>query len=276
MNGAAPTYLYMGLTPTLSRKGVLHMNRKSLFCVIAVWAASSLAAAQSGPAKPGKLLFEDDFARAEMAPKWKVGKGIFEIKDGAVTISENPDDKHGAYAYVKPSFLFKDIVVEYSARLEGSRACHLMINDSTYKEAHAGHILRATILPGKVDLADYKFGSMKNEIFDKMKDPATTDEEKKKLRESIKDKGAVFKVDADLAQWHLIRVEIVGDEMTLSIDGKPAGYLKSQGLDHATKNAIGFEVGGKSSGVKAMKVWEAAASPEWSAHRDAFVAALKK
>jgi hypothetical protein len=252
------------------------MIRMSLFSAIALWAGSALAAAQSGPATQGKLLFEDDFARAEMAPKWKVGKGSFEIKDGVVTISEIPEDKHGAYAYVKPSFQFKDIVVEYSAKLEGSRACHLMVNDSAYKEAHAGHILRATLMLGKVDLADYKFGSMKNEIFDKMKDPKTTDDEKKKLRESIKDKSAVFKVDADLAQWQKIRVEIVGDEMLVSIDGKPAGYLKSQGLDHATKNAIGFEVGGKSSCLKDMKVWEASASPDWAARRDAYVAALRK
>lgn len=253
------------------------MNRLSAFSLVALWVGSSLdAGAQAGPATPGKLLFEDDFARSEMAPKWKVGKGTFELKDGVVTVSENPDDHHGAYAYVKPSFQFKDIVVEYSARLDGSRACHLMINDSAYKEAHAGHILRATLLSGKVDLADYKFGAMKNDIFDKMKDPKTTDEEKKQLRESIKDKSAVFKVDADLAQWHQIRVEIVGDEMMLSIDAKPAGYLKSPGLDHPTKNSIGFEVGGKSSCLKAMKVWEATATPDWGSRRDAFVAGLRK
>src|SRR5260221_11781210 len=155
------------------------MIRMSIVGVLAFWAA---AAGQAGPATPGKLLFEDDFARADMAPKWKVGKGSFEVKDGAVTVSEIPDDKHGAYPYVQPKFQFKDIVVEYSAKLDGSRACHLMINDSNYKEAHAGHILRATLMPGKVDLADYKFGAMKNEIFDKMKDPKTTADEKKKLR----------------------------------------------------------------------------------------------
>jgi hypothetical protein len=235
-----------------------------------------LVFAQSGPAQPGKVLFEDDFARAEMAPKWKVGKGFFEVKDGVVTISENPDDKHGAYAYVRPSFQFKDIVVEYSAKLEGSRACNLMVNDTAYKESHAGHILRATILPGKVDLADQKFGNMKNEYYDKMKDPKTTDDEKKKLRDGIKDRSAAFKVEADLAQWHKIRVEILGDEMLLSIDEKPAGYLKSQGLEHPTKNSIGFEVGGKSSLVKGLKIWEAAPSADWASRRDAVLAALRK
>jgi hypothetical protein len=64
--------------------------------------------------------------------------------------------------------------------------------------------------------------------------------------------------------------------MLVSIDDHPAGYLKSEGLDHATKNAIGFEVGGKSSLIKGMKVWEATASPDWSAKRDAVLAALKK
>jgi len=39
---------------------------------------------QAGQATPGKLLFEDDFARADLAPKWKVGKGFFEVKDGVV------------------------------------------------------------------------------------------------------------------------------------------------------------------------------------------------
>src|SRR5262245_470507 len=247
------------------------MHRAAMLFAIMV-----AAAPQGGQATAGKLLFEDDFTRAELAPKWKVGKGFFEVKDGVVTVSENPDDKHGAYAYVRPAFTFKDVVVEYSAKLEGSRSCNLMVNDTTYKESHAGHILRATIGPGRVDVADQKFGNMANEYYDKMKDPKTTDDEKKKLRESIKDKGAQFKAEADLTQWHKIRVEIVGDEMLLSIDDKPAGYLKSKGLDHAAKNSIGFEVGGKSSLIKGMKIWEAAPSADWAARRDAVVAALRK
>ncbi len=230
----------------------------------------------TGPAVPGKLLFEDDFARPELAPKWKVGKGSFEVKDGVVTASEIPEDKHGAYAYVQPKFQFKDVVVEFSARLEGSRACHLMVNDSNYKEAHAGHILRASLLPGRVDLADYKYGLMKNDVFERLNDPNTSAEEKRKLRDGIKDKGAVFKTEADLGQWHAVRVDILGDEMFVSLDGRPAGYLKSAGLDHPTKNALGFEVGGRSSLLKGMKVWEASPAADTAARRDAFLAALKK
>src|SRR3954469_8483093 len=63
--------------------------------------------------KPGKLLFEDDFSRGEMAPKWKVGLGFFTIKDGVVTAAENPADKHGAFAFVDPHFQYKDFVAEF-------------------------------------------------------------------------------------------------------------------------------------------------------------------
>jgi hypothetical protein len=234
------------------------------------------AAPQSGPADAGKLLFEDDFARAQLPPKWKVGKGFFEVQDGVVRATENPDDHHGAYAYADPRFQFKDLVVEYSAKLDGSQLCHLLVDDSTYKGSHAGHILRATILKGgDVELADFKTGSMRNDYVEKMKDPQTTDEEKKKLRDGIKDTLAAFKVDADLSQWHKVRVEIVGDEMTMSIDDKPAAYLKSSGLDHATKNAIGFTVRGKSALIRSVKMWEGAASSTWPARRDEFLKALR-
>jgi len=254
------------------------MIRVLLVCTVAAWMTRDAFAAEAHPslAKPGKLLFEDDFARSELAPKWRVGKGSFVVKDGVVTAAENPEDHHGAYAYIKPPFEFKDIIAEFSIKLDGSRACNFMINDSKYKESHAGHILRATFLPGKVSVADYKFGAMKNDIFEKNKDPKTTPEEKKKLSESIKDKQAVFKANEDLSQWHQMRVEIVGDEMLVSIDGKPAGYIKSPGIDHPTKNALGFEIAGKSTELKNVKVWEATPSPEWSAHREAVLAELHK
>jgi len=252
--------------------------RLALVCLVVALSLRQALAADGAPAlaQQGKQLFADDFARADMAPKWRVGKGFFTVKDDVVSIAENPEDKHGAYAYITPNFPFKDVVVEFSVKLDGARACNLMINDTRYKESHAGHILKATVSPGKVNLADYKFGAMKNDVYDKMKDPNTTEDEKKKLRQSIKDKSADFKVDADLSQWQTVRVEIVGDEMLVSIDGKPAGYLKSEGIDHPTKNAIGFEVGGKTVDVKDVKVWEATPASDWSAHRDAVIAGLGK
>jgi len=252
--------------------------RFSLICFVAALASLNASGADAPAllAKPGKLLFDDDFSRAEMAPKWRVGKGFFNIQDGVVTAAENPDDKHGAYAFVNPRFDYKDIVAEFSFKLDGVRACHLMMSDSTYKESHAGHILRATVTPTQVQLVDMKYGGMKLDIFDKMKDPATTPEEKKQLQASIKDKSASFKIEIDPARMHQARVEVVGDEMLMSIDGQPAGYLKSEGFNHPTKNLLGFEISGKSIQLDNVKAWEATASPDWAGQRAAVVGALQK
>lgn len=226
-------------------------------------------------AKAGKLLFEDDFGRAQIPPKWRLGKGFWEIQEGTVVAAENPADNHGAYAYADPRFPYKDIVAQFSFKFAGSTNCHFMMEDSNYKGAHAGHIIRATITPTSANVADSKLGAMKNEIYEKMKDPKTTDEEKKQIQASIKDKSASFKVTVD-DQWHQARVEVVGDEMLLSIDNRPVAYLKSEGVDHPTKNMVGFTVGGKSLQLDNVKVWEATVQDDWSKIRSEVQAALRK
>jgi hypothetical protein len=109
-----------------------------------------------------------------------------------------------------------------------------------------------------------------------MKDPATTPEEKKQIQASIKDKSASFKIEIDPAKMHQARVEVVGDEMLMSIDGKPVGYLKSEGINHPTKNMLGFEIGGKSIQLDNVKAWAATASPEWVGQRAAVLQAMQR
>jgi hypothetical protein len=255
---------------------------RGIFLCLATLVATA-AFADEGAGKPiatvpGKLLFEDDFSRSEMAPKWSIGKGFFTIHDGVVTAAENPEDHHGAYAYVKPGFPYKDIIAEFSFKFDDNPRviCNLMMEDKTYKGAHAGHIIRASIYSGQVELVDMKTGNMKIEYFEKMKDPKTTPDEKKAMRESIKEKTAIRKFSLDRSKWHQARVEVIGDEMLLSIDGKLAGYLKSEGVGHPTKNMIGFTVNNKTCLLDNLKVWEATASPDWAARRAEVIGALPK
>lgn len=259
------------------------MIRASLVCLFAAFSAAEAFSADSKPVMvtPGKILFEDDFARADMKPKWIVGKGLWAVKDGVVSAEEIPADKHGAYAYINPNIPYKDVVAEFSFKLDGAKNLHLNMRDSNFfKESHAGHILEAVISPTDVRLVDMKLGGMKMEYYEKTSDPKLTPAEKKEVQkeihEKIKDKSATFKVAFDLAAWHEARVEVLGDEILISIDGTPAGYLKSQGIDHPTKNMIGFTVGGQSAEIKNVKVWEAAAALDWTSRRDAVLATLKK
>jgi len=241
-------------------------------------AARTMFAADERPllGKPGKLLLEDDFSRAEIAPKWKVGLGFFTIQDGVVTAAENPADNHGAFAYCDPHIAYKDIAAEFSFKFDGGKSCAFRMDDTTYTGSHSGHIIRATIRPTGVTLDDSKNGSMKTDLYEKAKDPNTSPEEKKQVQAIMKSKTASFKLDLDLAKWHQARVEVVGDEMLVSIDGKPVGYLKSEGVDHPTKNAIGFTIGGKAVLLDNVKVWDAAASTNWTGRRGEVLGAMQK
>ena len=81
-----------------------------------------------------------------------------------------------------------------------------MMNDTTYKESHAGHILKGVgcARQGESGRLEVR-GAMKLSIFEKMKDPNTTAEEKKKLQASIKHTTADFKSDVDFSQWHVVK-----------------------------------------------------------------------
>ena len=226
--------------------------------------------------KAGKLLFEDDFNRTEVQPKWRVGMGFWSIEKGQLAVEENPANKHGAYAYANPGFEYKDFVAEYSFRFDGAKSCDLKIEDSNYKASHAGHIVRVSITPTAVQLGDSKNGTMENEFYDKYNAPSATPEQKKALMATIKDTLASFKVDFDASQWHKARVELVDDEVLLSIDGKVVGYLKAPGVAHPTKNLIGFTIGGKVVHLHGVKVWEAIPEPSWAAKRAAVVTGLQK
>jgi hypothetical protein len=254
------------------------MIHAAVMCVLAVIACREAVAADAGPllAKPGKLMFQDDFGRSEMKPRWKVGKGFWSIKEGVVSAAENPDDHHGAYSYIDPNIAYKDVVAEFSFKLDGAKSLQLNLRDSNYKGSHAGHILRAAILPGQVQVVDMKLGGMKNEYYEKNKDPKTTAAERHEINEKIKDKSATFKAEFDLSMWHQARVEVAGDEMLISIDGKPEGYIKSEGIDHATKNMLGFTIGGKSAEIKDVKFYEASQASGWNSARADVVGSLKK
>lgn len=252
--------------------------RIAFLCVLALLLLGDSFAAENQPllATPGKLLFEDDFSRPDMKPKWDVGKGFWEVKDGVVSAAENPDDHHPAYAYITPNVDFKDAVAEFSFHFDGNKNVQLNMRDSRYKGSHAGHIIRVQIEPKWVELADWKTGVMKNEYYEKTSDPKADPDDKRAIREKIKDKSAGFKVTFDPAEWHTARVEVIGDEMLLSLDSKPVGYLKSEGIGHPTKNMLGITVGGKTGQIKNVKFWDATASPDWEASRNAVLEQLGK
>ncbi len=162
----------------------------------------------------GALLFEDDFARPELKPKWNVGLGLWEIKDGVATAAEKPEDRHGAYAFITPNTTYKEVIAEFDFKMNGASDLVLNMREMGFKGSQAGHILRVSIMQNKVQVA--------------------------------------------------------GDELLFVVDGKPVAYLKSSGVDHPTKNMLGFTIAGKgikTASIKNPNFWHATPNPEWVKQR---------
>ena len=86
------------------------------------------------------------------------------------------------------------------------------------------------------------------------KDPVTNRDE---IRRRLAGRSASFPAKLETGKWYNLVVETVGDEMRVTIDGKPAGYLKSPGIGHPTKSKIELGVGGKDGWFDDIKVWNA-------------------
>ena len=51
---------------------------------------------------------------------------------------------------------------------------------------------------------------------------------------------------------------MAGDEMRVTLDDKPAGYLKSPGIAHPTKSRFHFTINGQHALFDDVRIWAAA------------------
>lgn len=202
---------------------------------------------------PGELLFSDDFERAQLGADWRIGIPTFAIEKGALKGSQTRED-HGAVGGIK--LTKPDVVVGFKFRLDGSKSFNAVFDDKGFKGSHAGHICRVAITPRQIRLGDDKEGVMRNDIFEMRKDPARKAEADKLLM----GRGAAFPVTIDQARWYRLRIEIVKDELSVTLDGKLVGKLKSPGIAHPSKNSFHFTVTGQDAFFDEVRVWAVSAA----------------
>src|SRR6185503_6662665 len=104
-----------------------------------------------------------------------------------------------------------------------------------------------------VTIIDERDGGMRNDIYELKKDPT----KKAEVARLVAGRSATYPLQLEAGKWYALVVETVGDEMRVTLDGKPAGYLKSSGIAHATKSKIELGVGGKDGWFDDIKVWNA-------------------
>lgn len=187
--------------------------------------------------KKGTLIVSDDFERTELAP-WKQNCQTFTVSDGVMKGSQTRAE-HGAVGAVHAAF--KDAVIEFKFRFEGATGINAVCDDKAFTGSHAGHICRATITPKLIRLGDDKEGGMRPDIMEMRKDPKRKAEGDKLMV----GRTQTFPMTIDPHRWYRLTMEIVGDEIRVSLDDKPVAYLKSPGIAHATKSDFHFTVSGK-------------------------------
>jgi hypothetical protein len=226
--------------------------------------AGDLPAIPAGPVAVKKeLLFSDDFEGAEPAKTWHkvvptftIEKGVLkgtQTRDVTIPAADGKPEQKAHAAVHGLDIPTKDSVVEARIRFEGATMIDVEFDDRNYNGSHYGHLCRAQVRLNGVTLIDERDGGMKNEIRDMRNDPA----KKAEVAELLKGRQITYPAKLETGKWYTLIVETVGDEMRVTLDGKPAGYLRSSGIAHATKSKIELGVAGKDGYFDDIKVWNA-------------------
>lgn len=247
------------------------MNLRSCLALSLLMTSSAFAAdAPKTPhlpaqpiAKKGELLFSDDFEGTTHDQRWHRVVDTFTFENGMLKGTQTRDKDvpatggkpevkaHAAvYGLELPT---KDSIVEVKIKFEGNTMMDVEFDDRKYTGSHYGHLCRAQVRLDKVTILDEREGSQNEAIKELQKDPA----KKSEVAKMMAGKSASFPVKLEAGKWYALVVETAGEEMRVSIDGKPAGYLKSPGIGHATKSKIELGVGGKDGFFDDIKVWNA-------------------
>jgi hypothetical protein len=222
------------------------------------------------PSKPisvkKELLFSDDFEGSEPAKVWHKVVPTFTIENGTLKGTQtrdkdvpSADGKSVSKAHAAVHGLeipTKDSVVECKIRFEGATMIDVEFDDRKYTGAHYGHLCRAQVRLNGVTLIDERDGGMRNDIREMRNDPT----KKAEVAALLKGRQVTYPAKLETGKWYTLVVETIGDEMRVTIDGKPAAFLKSSGIAHDTKSKIELGVAGKDGFIDDIKVWSAEAA----------------
>jgi hypothetical protein len=210
-----------------------------------------------------EVLFSDDFEGSERPAAWHKVVPTFTFENGTLKGTQtrdkdvpSADGKSVVKAHAAVHGLeipTKDSVVECRIKFEGATMIDVEFDDRKYTGAHYGHLCRAQVRLNGVTIIDERDGGMRNDIREMRQDPTKKDE----VAKLLKGRQITYPAKLETGKWYALVVETVGDEMRVTIDGKPAAYLKSSGIAHATKSKIELGVAGKDGFFDDVKVWNA-------------------
>ena len=210
---------------------------KTSLALLAILTTAALAADPEPPqtklAQIDKLVLADFATGSALKPEWKVGKGKWEITDGVLRAAELAADKHGGV--LRTALKLQNIVIAFDVKLDGAKLVSLSINGPK------DHLARIRIAPN---------------LFAVQRDDQDHDGP---------DKAIVFltkPVELAPGTWHTVVLEMVGDKMVGTLDGKITGEGSDPTFAAKEKTSPGFTVSGESASFRNVRIYTAKAEPK--------------
>ena len=180
--------------------------------------------------------------------------GQWKLADGCFTGVESPAANHPATASF--GFQFTYAIIQCEVRLndvpdEGRKYRSLFVKATDVKD----YVIALSIGPGGLFLIPYDADRI---------NPATKQREK--------GTAGHVKNPVKLNEWHTVVLEIKGDEVVGTLDGKSTTL--SNPLISVAKHSIMLGAGTEAS-FRHLRVWEALPNPDWAAAKAALQAASK-
>ena len=208
--------------------------------------------------KNGSLIFHDSFDREEDGNLAKaIGNGwnsatadrvphikMADIDAGILKIaSASKEAKHAAHIHHEAGFQDGGAVVRFKfPGLNPAESLQLGFVDRETPGIWAGHLCYGILSQSSITLTDQKTGIMNLENR-KRRDAAVAAKQKvpADLEALLKTKNLTVPYKAD-TDWHELTLVTGGNELRLSIDGKPLAKHRSEGFAHPMKRWFSFLV----------------------------------
>ena len=207
--------------------------KTSLAFLLAAFTSAAFAADPEPPQTRLAQIEKLEVSGTEIGAQWKVGKGKWELTDGVLRGSELPADKHGGV--IRTGLKLKNIVIACEVKFDGAKVTTISINGPK------DHLARVIIAPNR---------------FVVQRDDQDHDGP---------DKAIVFltkPVTLAPGTWHTVVLEMVGDTMVGTLDGKITGYGSDLTFLAKEKTVPGFTVAGESVSYRNVRIYTAKAEPK--------------
>lgn len=241
-------------------------------CVVAVHFSSAPADDAAWLREKGTLIFKDAFDRDEDGNlATAIGNGWnsatanrvpnikqSDLDEGVLKVNSAVEAGHQAHIHHEAGFEDGGAIVRF--KLPGTnKAESLTVGfvDRETSKAHAGHLCYAIIsnAPPQVQLLDRKTGYSDPDVA-KRREPYLKSKEKlpDDLQALLDSKMKFVPWNAD-NEWHELVLVTQGDEMRVTLDGKPLGSHRSEGFAHPMKRWFSLLMN-PSAWIDEVEVWK--------------------